>query len=352
MREEKNLEEVAHSDTNLSNEKVSKAIKHAYKEAKDDEFEIEKEEKIYLLGFMPYGEVSGLVLSELGESFNLDRIKKLWIPKSEKANQLCVSDMQLLDEEKMSTVVKDIDPKYAKKIEEIEKQLQLTPFWQANKHSIKMIKIDELIVLQNFINIDRSDNVAKRISKNASVEELLDYNFDFNRKPSVINNHWIKPNVMLFSTDDHDVRPGMIELRQIPRYVGDGSNGGSVSALVIPVVEGEPSVYCIRTYAQVQMPDGSTKTIYFLTLMNGFHRAYALRSLGIEYMPCLIIDPTTAGETQMLMGNWTEERKAQNASQRPPLMKDFFNPELIEKFSVRKKLMCIRVELMIEKFTT
>jgi len=121
MREEKPLEDVTQSDTNLSKEKVSKAIKHAYKEAKDDELEIETEEEIYLLGFMPYGEVNGLVLSELGESFNLDRVKKLWLPKSEKANQLLVSDMQLLDEEKMKMVVKDIHPQYARKIEEIEK---------------------------------------------------------------------------------------------------------------------------------------------------------------------------------------------------------------------------------------
>jgi len=124
-----------------------------------------------------------------------------------------------------------------------------------------MVKIDELIVLQSFINTDRSDNLAKSISKNASVEELLNYNFDFDRKPSVINNHLIKPNVVLFSTKDHDVRSGKIDVRKVPRYEGDGS-------------------------------------------------------------------------------------------QRPPLMKDFFNPELIEKFHVRKTLLCIRVEFIIEKFTT
>ena len=100
------------------------------------------------------------------------------------------------------------------------------------------------------------------------------------------------------------------------------------------------------------MPDGTTKTIYFLTLMNGFHRAFALRSLGIEYMPCLMIDPATSGETEMLMGNWTQERKIQCISQRPPLMKDFFNLELTENFKVRKKLMCVRVEFKPEKFTT
>lgn len=350
MTGEKTLKEFTDNTTDLSNEKISKAIKHAHNESKDDESEIETEEKTYLLGFMPGVEVNGLVLSELGESFNLDRVKKMWLPKSQKANQLLASDMQLLDEDKIKLVVRDVDPKYEKKIQEIEKHLQLNPFWQANKHSIKMVKIDELIVLQNFINIDRANKLAKRIQKDAGIEELLDYNFDFNRRPPVIDSHFIAQNAVLFSSKDHDIRPGKIEIRRIPRY--EGNESGNVSALVIPVVEGEPSVYCIRTFAPVQMLDGTTKTIYFLTLMNGFHRAYALRSLGIEYMPCLMIDPATSGETEMLMGNWTPERKIQCVSQRPPLMKDFFNSELTEKFKVRKKLMCVRVEFKPEKFTT
>jgi len=41
----------------------------------------ETQEKIYLLGFMTLPEVNNLVLNELGESYNLDRVKKLWLPK-------------------------------------------------------------------------------------------------------------------------------------------------------------------------------------------------------------------------------------------------------------------------------
>lgn len=355
MKEEKTLEEFTADSTNLSSEKLSKVVKQAHNESKDyneDEgSKIEIQEKIYNLGFMPVGEINGLVLNELGESFNLDRVKKLWLPKSQKANQLIVSDMQLLDDEKMKTVVKDIDPKYSDKIAEIEKHLQSNPFWQANKHSIKLVRIDELIALQNSVNTNRANNLAKKISKDTSVEELLDYNFDFSRKPSIINSQLTSQNVMVFSTTDHDVRHGKIEVRKIPMWDGNGTDSPMVSALVIPIVEGEPSVYCLRTYAPMQMPDGSVKNIYFMTLMNGIHRAYAYKSRGIEYMPCLIIDPTSASETDMLMGNWSQERKIQNASQRPPLMKDFFNPELTEKFKVRKKLMCIRVEFKIEGFT-
>lgn len=175
--------------------------------------------------------------------------------------------------------------------------------------------------------------------------------FDFNRKAPQINHHLIANNAVLFSTTDHDVRAGKIEVRNIERHA-QNNNGDKISALVIPILEGDSFVYCIKTHAPFQMPDNTNKMIYFLTLQNGIHRAYALKSLGIEYMPCLIIEPKTSNETNMLMGNWKPERLQQNASQRPPLMKDFFNSELTETFKVRKRLLCVRVEWKVEKFTT
>jgi hypothetical protein len=69
-------------------------------------------------------------------------------------------------------------------------------------------------------------------------------------------------------------------------------------------------------------------------------------------MPCIVIDPASSNETELLLANWSPERKGQNASARPPLMKDFFNNDLIEKFNVRKTTMCIKVGLSLEKFTT
>ncbi|MBI1829725.1 MAG: hypothetical protein HY222_00685 [Thaumarchaeota archaeon] len=352
MTEEKTSEEkYTVNEKNLSKEKLEKVVKSVVKETTEQSIS-ETEEKIYLLGFMPPGEVSGLVVSELGESFNLDRVKKLWLPKSQKANELFVSDSQLLDDEKIRDVVKDIDPKYAEKLETIENQLKSNPFWQANKHVIKMVKIEALITLQNSVNLDRATKLTHKIKKNATIDELLDYTFDFNRKAPEIRSHIISNTAVLFSTTDHDVRPGKIEVRKINRYTENDENGSKIPALVIPIVEGESFIYCIRTWTMAPMSDGTMKKIYFLTLQNGIHRAYALRSLGIEYMPCLIIDPATAGETNILTVNWSPERLQQNVTQRPPLMKDFFNPELTEKFNVPKTMRCIKVEWKIENFTT
>jgi len=132
----------------------------------------------------------------------------------------------------------------------------------------------------------------------------------------------------------------------------DGASGRDVPALVIPIVQGDPYTYCVRTYANMQSPDGQVQRVYWITIQNGIHRAYALRSLGFDYMPCLLIDPTSSDETRLLTGNWSPERMQMCESPRPPLLKDFFDSNLTEKFPVRKTSLCVKVGFTLEKFTT
>jgi len=169
MKEEKTSPTVSKSDEKeLPIVNAPDIIKEEHKASLDPLEDTKTEEKLFLLGFMPLNEISHLVLGELGESVDLDRIKKLWLPKTKKAQELTRTDTRLLDDEKLKDVVKDIDPKYSKKIKEIERKLSLNPFWKANKFSIKLVKIDELIALQGFVNIDRAQKLSTRISKNAN----------------------------------------------------------------------------------------------------------------------------------------------------------------------------------------
>lgn len=337
---------------NISLRDAPEIIKNEHKSSMNLPDSSDTEEKLFLLGFMPMNEISGLVVGELGESVDLKRIKELWLPKTKEAQQLVQTDKRLLDDEKLKEIVKDLDPKYENKIKEVKEKLDLNPFWQANKYSIKLVKIDELITLQGGVNLDRANKLSKNISKNATMEQLIDYTIDMDRKPELIHHHQISNNAILFSTDNHDVRPGKIEVRQIPKDIDQDISKENIPAVVLPVMEGDAVIYCLKTFNFVPLPNGTQKKNYYLRIQNGLHRAYALRSLGIEYMPCLVVEPTSLAEAGLITGQWTPERRAQEVSIRPPLMKDFFNSNLTEKFDVRKTKMCIKVEWKIEKFTT
>jgi hypothetical protein len=121
-------------------------------------------------------------------------------------------------------------------------------------------------------------------------------------------------------------------------------------ALVVPIAGGEPVIHCVRTFVTAELPDGSVRRIWFLTLQNGVHRVFALRERGIEYVPMLVIDPATSDETNLLLGNWTPERRQQGVSSRPPLLRDFFDDNLTATFEVPRAKMCVRIDVKIEEF--
>ena len=63
-------------------------------------------------------------------------------------------------------------------------------------------------------------------------------------------------------------------------------------------------------------------------LHNGYHRAYAMRALGITHAPCIIQTVTRRDELEVA----AKEQVADNpgfyfGTARPPLLKDFFDPE-------------------------
>ncbi len=85
-------------------------------------------------------------------------------------------------------------------------------------------------------------------------------------------------------------------------------------------------------------------------LHNGYHRAYALRALGITHAPCIIQTVTTPDE----LGIAVTAKVAQDpdfyfASARPPLLKDFFDPKIRMVHRIYKTLKMIEIEFEVRE---
>jgi hypothetical protein len=66
-----------------------------------------------------------------------------------------------------------------------------------------------------------------------------------------------------------------------------------------------------------------------LLLHNGYHRACALRALGITHVPCVIQTVTRRDELDLIAkDNVAEDPAFYFAACRPPLLKDFFDPRI------------------------
>jgi hypothetical protein len=86
-----------------------------------------------------------------------------------------------------------------------------------------------------------------------------------------------------------------------------------------------------------------------MVLNNGYHRAVALRALGVTHAPCII----------QVCGNWDEVGLAGSRTlyehgdvffnqARPPLLRDFANPRLVRTFTTRRLRKEIRLSFKVE----
>lgn len=86
-----------------------------------------------------------------------------------------------------------------------------------------------------------------------------------------------------------------------------------------------------------------------LVLNNGYHRAYALRSLGITHMPCVVQavihaeELAFAGESALI-----DDYASWFSAPRPPLFKDFFDPDLSTMLTRQRSRQQIQVSVTVE----
>ncbi len=73
-------------------------------------------------------------------------------------------------------------------------------------------------------------------------------------------------------------------------------------------------------------------------LVNGYHRAVALRALGLTHAPCIVQTATCADELQIAARSRVAERaEFYFESARPPLLRDFFDPKLRRLLPLRPR---------------
>ena len=86
-----------------------------------------------------------------------------------------------------------------------------------------------------------------------------------------------------------------------------------------------------------------------ILLNNGYHRACALRSLGITHAPCVIQTATRADEVSIAVKSVVAESpEFYFESARPPLLKDFFDPKIRKVLRTRKRVRQIEVHFDIK----
>lgn len=88
-----------------------------------------------------------------------------------------------------------------------------------------------------------------------------------------------------------------------------------------------------------------------MLLNNGYHRACALRALGVTHAPCVVQTATRVDELQaVLKSQVADDAEFYFESARPPLLRDFFDPRLRKLIAVRSRTRHIEVNFEIKDY--
>jgi hypothetical protein len=200
-----------------------------------------------------------------------------------------------------------------------------------------MVELDRLVMSQIHVNLTHIERLRTRIDAAASPEALFRFCLPLDRAEAPVRMRKVGSNRFLFWSESSDFRfhePALLKPDQIGGYSSFGPLGG-----VIGLTVGYGS-----NFLNVIESDGR------MVLHNGYHRAYALRSLGITHAPAIVQTVTRRDELNLVASRAVLDDPAfYFKTARPPLLKDFFDPRIRKVLRVPKILRMIELSFEVNE---
>lgn len=223
----------------------------------------------------------------------------------------------------------------------LEEQVRANPWFRRSfcelPVSFAMVELDKLIVSQTHVERGHHDAFAATLGRD--LKRRFHFCIPLERELPPVRIQRLADHRWLFSSSSTDLReraPMLLRGEQLREL---GADGPVAAMLGLPVGFGSNFMSAVRSGSRI-------------VLQNGYHRAYALRRVGITHAPCIIEEVTRKDELRV---GGDEEVNADPefyfAAPRPPLLKDFFDPRFAKLLAVRQIDTVVEVEIKVRSGT-
>ncbi len=201
---------------------------------------------------------------------------------------------------------------------------------------VAIVELDRLVVYQEHIDITHSRRLQQKLGAMPGRTELFRTCLPYDHPQPPVK--WCRTSrgKFVFVSPSNDLRflgpmrvqPG--ELKEAP--------GGNLVGIVGASV-GFGSNFMNAIYAEQR-----------LILNNGSHRAFALRQMGVTHVPCIVQHVSSRDELEVV-GSTAVRRDPDLYLKhpRPPMLTDYFNPQLRMVMPVHRRLRQITVRFEVEE---
>jgi len=269
-----------------------------------------------------------------GAAMNRAALADAWRAANDYYHELEENEAGIADE----LEVLDLDPTLEPLVEEAKKDPRYAYTFDTFPTRFGMVELDLLVVSQNHITRQFSDALQARLGPSPAPETLFRFCLPSETAAAPVEIREVGSRRYIFSSESTDFRPHDPVLLR-PDQILDHSTCGPISG-VVGLVVGFGSNF----FTGVQYGDR-------VVLHNGYHRAHAMRALGITHAPCIIRTVTRRDELEVAATRDVADDPAfYFAAARPPLLKDFFDPKIRTVVKVYKTIKMIEVTFEVRDF--
>ncbi len=234
--------------------------------------------------------------------------------------------------------LRDCAPSLTPRVAAIKRDARYRRAFDTVPTRVAVVELDRLIVSQPHINLAHVARLKTQLRPDLSEEEVFEFCFPINQSPPPVHARRIGSHRYLFWSPSSDFRFQEAALVEPEAGFSKNALGPIGGVLGISVGFGPNFLSAIQFERR-------------LILDNGHHRAYALRELGFTHAPC-IVETVSRGDELSVVAS---EEICDNPgfyfkAPRPPVLKDFFNPNVSQRLHIRKCFKIVEVSFEVRKF--
>jgi hypothetical protein len=202
---------------------------------------------------------------------------------------------------------------------------------------IGMVELDRLVVFQKQINLQFVEEIKKRLGNEPDAEAIFRMAMSMDQPSPGVRLGQVAPNSFGFSSSSNDLRFLGARLLGPAQVTGLEIAGRAAAVVAIAVGFGSN---CLNAWEM-----GGR-----LVLGNGSHRAFALRDLGVKYVPCIVQSLSRPEELRLVAPpDVHASHELYFTAERPPVLRDYFDPLLRSIVSVARRKHEVRVQFGFEQ---
>lgn len=203
---------------------------------------------------------------------------------------------------------------------------------------VAMVELDRLIVYQKHVSGDFVDSLKNRLGPDPDARALFTFCLPLEPPAAPVQVRQVGSRRYVFRSESSDFRFHESVLLRPDQINGHESCAAIAGIVGLIVGFGSNFLNVIRVGKR-------------LLLNNGYHRACALRALGVTHAPCIVQTATRTDELAVTVkGDVAEHAEFYFESARPPLLKDFFDSRIRKVLPVHRTLRQIEVSFEVKDF--